>query len=115
MRTNHSRLTHVTIATGVLALAMAAATPSFADGNDALKIRAVAVHGNRVSISVANVSARPSKGTVSSRVRLPNGSTEVTATVSAAPGQTVTVDVALPARSSADFPFGVVVDDGVPF
>ena len=115
MRTNYGRSTHVTIATGALLLAMATATPSFGSGSAALKVRAVAVHGNRVSITVTNESVLPQKGIVTSRVLLPSGTIELTTPVAAAGGQTITIDVTLPPNVSDKVPVGVVVDDGVPF
>ena len=115
MRTNRRRFTHVTIAMGALALAILAATPGFGAGNQALRIRAVTVHGNRIAITVANVSARPRTGAVTSRVLTPSGPVAVRAQVSAAPGQSVTVEVQLPIKVQDDLPVGVVVDDGVPF
>lgn len=98
-----------------LILAMATATPSFGSGTTALKVRAVAVHGNRVSITVTNQSVLPRKGIVTSRVLLPGGTVELATPVSAAGGQTVTIDVTLPPTVSDKVPTGVVVDDGVPF
>lgn len=114
MRINSGRLTHVTIAIGALVLAMAA-TPSFGGDKGALKIRAVSVHGNRVAITVANVSARPRTGIVTSRVLTPSGPAVIRAQVSAAPGQAVSIDLPLPVKVQDDLPVGVVVDDGVPF
>jgi hypothetical protein len=115
MKTNYGRLTHVTIATGTLILALATATPSFGSGTAALNVRAVAVHGNRVSITVTNESVFRREGIVTSRVLLKSGSVVLTTSVAADPGQTVTVDVTLPSKVADGVPTGVVVDDGVPF
>jgi hypothetical protein len=119
MRTSVKRLTYVTIAVGALILAIAAATSTFGNENPALRIRAVAVHGKQVAITVSNVSGLTQTGTVTSPV-LRNGSkavgaSTVTAQVTAAPGESVTVDLPLPAATPEGQPTGVVVDDGVPF
>ena len=98
-----------------LILAMATATSAFAGSSKVLKVRAVAVHGNRVSITVTNESVLPRKGIVTSRVLLPGGAVELATPLSAAGGQTVTIDVTLPPTVSDKVPTGVVVDDGVPF
>ena len=115
MTTTHRHLMHVLIAIGALALAMAAATPSYGKSGHALTIQAVAVRGNEVAITVANPTARTQTGTVTSRVLTSAGEVRVMAPVTAAAGQTVTVTVVLPAPPLDEFPLGVVVDDGVPF
>jgi hypothetical protein len=113
MRTTGKRLTQVAIAVGALVLAMA--TPSFGKGNPALTIRSVTIHGNHVAIAVTNRSPRRQAGTVTSRVLVDGAPTVASAPVSAAPGETVKVDIVVSAPSSDVTPVGVVVDDGVPF
>ena len=115
MTTTHRHLTHVTIAIGALVLAMATATPTYGKSGHALTLRAIAVRGNEVAITVANPTARTQTGTVTSRVLTSAGEVRVMAPVTAAAGQTVTVTVVLPAPPLDEFPLGVVVDDGVPF
>jgi len=105
----------VMIAIGALALAMATATPTYAKSGHALTIRAVAVRGNEVAITVANHTARTQTGAVTTRALTIGGEVHVTAPVTAAAGQTVTMRVVLPERVLDEFPLGVVVDDGVPF
>jgi hypothetical protein len=114
MRTTGKRLTQMTIAVGALVLGMAA-TPSFGKGNPALAIRAVAVHGNQVAITVTNHTARTRTGTVTSRVLVNGAPTLASAPVTAAPGETVRVEIVLPAPVNDGQMAGVVVDDGVPF
>jgi hypothetical protein len=115
MRTTNSRLTQVTIAVGALVLAMATATPTLGKSGHALTIRAVAVRGNEVAITIANPTARTQTGTVTSRVLMSGQEMAVMAPVTAAAGQTVTVTIGLPAPVQEVLPLGVVVDDGVPF
>ena len=114
MKTN-GRLIQVTIAIGALLSAMAAAPPTFGKSARALLVRAVAVHGNEVAITVANPTARTQTGMVTSRVFTSRGEVVVTAPVTAPAGHTVTVRFVLPERVYDEFPLGVVVDDGVPF
>ena len=115
MRTTTRQLTRVMIAIGTLVLTLAAATPTLGKSARALTVRAVAVRGNEVAITVANSTAKSQIGTVTSRVLTSRGEVEVTAPVVAAAHQTVTVRIPLPNRVSDEFPLGVVVDDGVPF
>ena len=115
MRTTHRQLTQVTIAIGALVLAMATATPTYGKSGHALTIRAVAVRGNEVAITVANSTARTQTGVVTSRVLMNGAEVEVMAPVTAAADQTVTVTIELPTPAQDALPLGVVVDDGVPF
>lgn len=115
MRTTNRHVTHAMTALGALVLAMTAATPTHAGSGQALIIRAVAVRGSEVAITVANPTAQTQTGTVTSRVQTSRGEVEVTAPVVALAGQTVTVRVGLPLRVMDDLPLGVVVDDGAPF
>jgi len=115
MTTTHRYLTHVTIAIGALVLAMATATPTYGKSGHALTIRAVAVRGNEVAITVANHTARTQTGAVTAEALTIGGEVRVVAPVTAAAGQIVTIRVVFPERVLDEFPLGVVVDDGVPF
>jgi hypothetical protein len=115
MRTTDIRLIQRTIAVVALVLAMTAATPSFGRGAKALTIRAVAIHGRVVTVSVANLAPRPLHGTVVARVLTRTGIVAVVASVDVAAGSTSTVRADLPETALDVPPLGVVVDDGVPF
>ena len=115
MRTTNRHLTHVSIAIGGLLLALATATPTHAGVRPTLAIRAVAVSGNEVAITVANHTARTQTGTVRTWVLIKGRSMKVMAPVTAAVGQSATVRIVLPAPVEDVLPLGVVVDDGVPF
>ena len=115
MTTTHRHLTHVLIAIGALALAMATAAPTYGKGGHALTIRTVAVRGNEVAITVANHTGKTQTGAVTTQALTTGGPVRVMAPVTAAAGQTVTIRVVFPERVSDEFPVGVVVDDGVPF
>jgi len=115
MKTKGNRLTQMTIAIGTLLLAIMAATPGFANGNPGLKIRAVKVRGNVVTVTVVNASSRTQTGAVAIPVPVQNRSTSVPTVVTVGAGATVNVDIALPAQAPTGSAAGVVVDDGVPF
>ncbi len=115
MTTTHRHLTHVLIAIGALALAMATAAPTYGKSGHALTIQAVTVRGNEVAITVANHTGKTQTGAVTTQALTMGGPVRVMAPVSAAPGQTVTIRVVIPERVHDDIPLGVVVDDGVPF
>lgn len=115
MRTTNRHLTHVTIAIGALVLALTAATPTRAGSGPAFTVRAVAVGGNEVAITVANHTARTQTGTVRTRVLIGGREMAVIAPFTAAVGQSATVKIVLPAPVENVLPLGVVVDDGVPF
>ena len=115
MRTTTRHLTHVIIAIGALVLSMATATPTLGKPNAALTIRAVAVRGNEVAITVHNPTRRTLTGTVTSRVFMRGEETGVIAPVTAGAGQTATIRIVMPAPVDDVLPLGVVVDDGVPF
>ncbi len=115
MTTTERQLTHVLIAIGALALGMTAAPPSYAKSGHALTVRAVAVRGNEVLITVANHTGKAQTGAVTTRAITAGGPVRVTARVTAAAGESVTIRVVVPERLRDDVPLGVVVDDGVPF
>ena len=117
MTTTHRHLTHAMIAIGALALALAVATatPTYGKSGHALTIRAVAVRGNEVAITVANHTGKAQTGAVTTQALTIRGEVRVMVPVTAAAGQTATIRVVLPERVSDEFPVGVVVDDGVPF
>ena len=106
---------HVLIAIGALVLTMTAATPTYGKSGHALTIRAVAVRGNEVAITVANHTARTQTGAVTTQALTIGGPVRVMAPVTAAAGQSVTIRVMLPECVLDEVPLGVVVDDGVPF
>jgi ABC-type proline/glycine betaine transport system substrate-binding protein len=115
MRTTKRRQTLLTIAMVAVALAMAAANPTFARGAKALTIRAVAIHGRTVTVSVANLAPRALHGMVVARILTRSGIVAVVASVDVAAGSTSTVRADLPETALDVPPLGVVVDDGVPF
>ena len=115
MRTNNRHRTHSLIAIGALVLATAAATPTFGKARAAMTIRAVAVRGNEVAITVFNHTGRTQTGAVTSQVFMRGEQTAVMAPVTAAAGQTATIRIVMPAQVEDVLPLGVVVDDGVPF
>src|SRR5258705_7601495 len=97
MRTTTRHLTHVATAIGALLLAMATATPTLGRPNAALTIRAVAVRGNEVAITVHNPTRQTQTGAVTSRVWMRGAETGVIAPVTAGAGQTATIRIVIPA------------------
>jgi hypothetical protein len=115
MTTTYKQLTHVLIAIGALVLAMTAATPTYAKSGHALTIKAVAVRGNEIAITVTNHTPKTQMGAVTAQALTSGGPIQVMAPVTAAAGQSVTIRVEFPERLQDEIPVGVVVDDGVPF
>ena len=115
MKTTTRHLTHLATAIGALLLATATATPTLGKPNAALTIRAVAVLGNEIAITVYNPARRTQTGAVTSRVLMRGEEMGVIAPVTAGAGQTATIRIVMPAPVEGVLPLGVVVDDGVPF
>jgi len=115
MSASTSRFVQVTLASAALVLGTAAAIPAGAKSANALTVRAVAVHGNQVAITVANLTGRAVSGVVTTRFLAGGVAQQLRLPVTAAAGQSMTIRYVAPAPPGDVLPLGVVVDDGVPF
>ena len=115
MRHSHLRITHAALAVASLSLALTPAFPASIGGPAAPAIQALAVHGDVVTITVANPTATPVRATVTLRVATAEGASVLAVPVTVGPQATTTASVGASAPIVGVLPLGVVLDDGVPF
>jgi hypothetical protein len=115
MRPSICRLFPLTILIGVLVSTTAAATPTFSRDGAAPTVRAVAVHGDEIVVTVSNAAPQTARQTVLFRVITTEGETDMAIPVTVSGGGTAQVTAEASAPVLCVLPLGVVLDDGVPF
>ena len=115
MNPSPKRLTQWTIVVLALFLAVSTEPANSAAVNGPLTIQGIAVHGNAVTIWVANATEVTQRGRVAARVILATGGVDVSVPVVVGGGQVAPVECQMQAGAVGAIPLGVVLDDGVPF
>ena len=92
------------------------ASAVLAGGRSAPVVRTASIQGRTLVVGIANPSALPFHGIVTSRVRTSRGVATLITVVDLPAGSTATLRTDLPKDATSDEPpLSVVVDDGCPF